>query len=206
MAMAQQSTVAGATRAESPKESMSENPARASYPASSRTGVLPWIVAGVLAVVAAALVVFIVRADADASGNTRNAGALVAPTADQQRAVQSAAIEAANLTTLSRARFESDFARALAGTTGDLRHDLVGKKAAYLSAMNAGKFDLKSSVVESAFESQTGNKVLALVTLNGTHVVDKVASPVTTPQRLELTMVKSGDKWLASEFLQVGVQ
>ena len=72
--------------------------------------------------------------------------------------------------------------------------------------MNAGKFDLKSSVVESAFESESGGKVLILVTINGTHVVDKVASPITTPQRLELTMVKSGGKWLAADLLAVGVQ
>lgn len=191
-------TTAGAPRT---KESMSDqNRAR------SDSGTAPWIVAGVLAVLAAVLIVLIVRANADSRHDTRDAGSLISPTADQLRAVQSAAIEAANLTTLSRAHFEADFARALAGTTGDLRHDLTGKKTAYLSAMRAGKFDLKSSVVVSAFESQTGAKVLALVTLNGTHVVDKVASPVTTPQRLELTMVKSGGKWLASEFTQVGVQ
>lgn len=179
---------------------------RTSDPTRSGSGAAPWVVAGVLAVIAGLLAVLIVRANAEASQNSRDAGSLISPTADQLRAVQSAAIEAANLTTLSRAHFEADFTRALAGTTGDLRHDLVSKKSAYLSAMRAGKFDLKSSVVESAFESGSGSKVLALVTLNGTHVVDKVASPVTTPQRLELTMVKSGGKWLASEFLQVGVQ
>jgi hypothetical protein len=47
---------------------------------------------------------------------------------------------------------------------------------------------------------------MILVTLNGSHVVDKVVSPITTPQRLELTMVRSGTKWLASDFLSVGVQ
>lgn len=197
--MAQTTDTGTAGRTSIGKESMSDQN-------RAPTGNAPWIVAGILALLAGLLVVLIVHTDAVAQGNTRDAGSLVAPTADQQRAVQSAAIEAADLTTLSRARFEADFARALAGATGDLRHDLVSKKSAYLSAMRAGRFDLRSSVVESAFESQTGGKVLALVTLNGSHVVDKVTSPVTTPQRLELTMVKSGGKWLASEFLQVGVQ
>lgn len=166
----------------------------------------PWIVAGVLALVAAALVVLLARTISVGHDNTRSAGSALAPTADQQRAVQSGAIEAANLTTLARSSYAADFQRALAGTTGNLRKDLLGKKADYLAAMTAGKFDLKSSVVESAFESVSKGQVLILVTLNGAHVVDKVTSPITTPQRLELTMVKSGNKWLATDFVAVGVQ
>jgi hypothetical protein len=169
-------------------------------------GTAPWIGAAALALVVAALVVLVVHTLSIKDDNQAAAASALAPTAEQQRAVQSGAIEAANLTTLSRADYESNFARALAGTTGPLRKDLLAKKAAYLSAMNAGKFDLKSSVVESAFESQSGDKVMILVTLNGSHVVDKVVSPITTPQRLELTMVRSGAKWLASDFLSVGVQ
>ena len=171
----------------------------------SRTSA-PWIAAAVLAALVAVLVVLLVRTNSIKDDNSRAAGNQLAPTADQQRAVQSGAIEAADLTTLSRANYESDFKRALDGTTGTLRKDLLAKKGAYLSAMNAGKFDLKSSVVESAFESQSGDKVLILVTLNGTHVVDKVNSPIATPQRLELTMVKKGAKWLAADFIAVGVQ
>ena len=166
----------------------------------------PWIGAAVLTLVVAALVVLLVRTWSIKDDNNRSGGNALAPTSDQDHAVQSGAIEAANLTTLSRANYEADFKRALAGTTGTLRKDLLNKKAAYLSAMNAGKFDLKASVVESAFESQSGDKVLILVTLNGTHVVDKVSSPIATPQRLELTMIKQGDKWLAADFVAVGVQ
>lgn len=166
-----------------------------------------WVVAGVLGVLTAALVVLLVHvASVRASDSKTSGSAALSPTADQLKAVQSGAIEAANLTTLSRADYESDFTRALAGATGTLRQDLMTKKAAYLSAMKAGKFDLKSSVIESAFESAANGKVTILVTINGSHVVDKVVSPITTPQRLELTMVKSGDKWLAADLLAVGVQ
>jgi hypothetical protein len=172
----------------------------------TRSGNAPWIVAVVLALLTGALIVLLVHTNVVKADNGRDAGNLVSPTADQLRAVQTGAIEAANLTTLSRKNFDADFTRALAGTTGNLRKDLVGKKEQYLSAMNAGKFDLKSSVVQSAFESQSKGKVLILVTLNGRHVVDNVASAIATPQRLELTMVKSGDKWLASDFTAVGVQ
>jgi hypothetical protein len=171
-----------------------------------RRGNAPWIVAVVLALVAGALVVFLVHTYSARNSDKRNAGRLLAPTAEQQKAVETGAIEAANLTTLSRANYEADFARALAGASGQLRQDLQAHKAAYLSAMNAGKFDLKASVVESAFESEAAGKVLILVTLNGTHVVDNVANPVATPQRLELTMVPSNGKWLAADFTAVNIQ
>ena len=78
---------------------------------------------------------------------------------DQQQAVQSGAIEAANLTTLSRAHYR---VRLRAGPRparpATLRQDLVAKKADYLSAMNAGKFDLKSSVVESRIRERVGRQ------------------------------------------------
>lgn len=165
-----------------------------------------WIVAAVLALVTAALVVFLVhilslRSSADAA-----AGPSYALTPDQTRAVQAGTTEALNLTTLGRTTFSRDFARALNGATGQLHKDMVKGRSGYLSAMTSGKFDLKSSVVQSAFESQSGNKVLVLVTVNGSRVVDKVTKPITTPQRFQLTMVKSGGKWLASDLLSVGVQ
>lgn len=168
---------------------------------------LAWVVAGVLGLLTAALVVLLVHVASVRASDSKSSGATaLAPTPEQQQAVQSGAIEAANLTTLSRANYDKDFAQALAGAAGTLRQDLLQKKAAYLSAMNAGKFDLKSSVIESAFESESDGKVLVLVTINGSHVVDKVVSPITTPQRLELTMVRSGGKWLAADLLAVGVQ
>lgn len=169
-------------------------------------GSTPWIAAAGLALLCAALVVLLVHTLSVRSSDAQSSGAAYGLTPDQSRAVQAGATEAANLTTLARKSYAHDFARALAGATGPLRKDLADKKGAYLSAMNAGKFDLKSSVVQSAFESQAGNKLLILVTVNGAHVVDKVTSPITTPQRFELTMVKSGGKWLAEDLLSVGVQ
>jgi Mce-associated membrane protein len=166
----------------------------------------PWVVAAVLALVTAALVVFFVHILSVRSSDQASAGASYALTPDQTRAVQAGTTEAANLTTLSRTHFDRDFARALDGATGELHKDMVAGKSGYLSAMNSGKFDLRSAVVQSAFESQSGDKVLVLVTVNGSRVVDKVTNPITTPQRFQLTMVNSGGKWLASDLLSVGVQ
>jgi hypothetical protein len=165
-----------------------------------------WVVAGALLLVLAALAVLLVRTYAVRADDRQDAGGRYAPTAEQQAAVQAGATEAANLTTYARNRFAADFARALAGTTGSLRKDLAGKKAMTLSAMTQGKFDLKSSVVQSAFESADGGKVLVLVTLNGRHVFDDAKQvSASVPQRLELTMTRSAGAWRAENLTSVGI-
>ena len=85
--------------------------------AATRRGLLP----PSLVLLVAALVVVLVRTYSVRDDNKHNAGRLIAPTAAQERAVQTGATEAANLTTLSRANYTADFARALAGATGQLR-------------------------------------------------------------------------------------
>jgi hypothetical protein len=169
-------------------------------------GTAPWVVAGVLVLLVAGLTILLVHTVSVRHNNDRDAGARYAPTSDQLDAVQLGATEAANLTTFTRKSFDADFTRALDGATGNLKKDLTGQKANTLSAMTKGKFDLKASVVESAFESEDGGKVLVLVTLNGKHVFDSGQADAAAPQRLELTMVRSGGKWLATNLSSVGIQ
>lgn len=166
----------------------------------------PLVVAAVLVLVAAALTVWIVHVYSVRDERTQATAAHYGPTKDQFAAVQAAATEAANLTTYSRSSFDNDFARALKGATGALRSDVSKNKAATLKAMTQGKFNLTSKVIESAFESASpdGNRVLALVTLNGSHVFDNGTTPVVSSQRLELTMVRSGSSWLATDLYKVG--
>jgi hypothetical protein len=169
----------------------------------------PWVTAGALVLVVAALTILLVHIHSvrdDAKPADRNA---FAPTSSEQAAVAAAATEAANLTTYTRKSFEADFARATRGATGALRQDLAKQKAQTLSAMTKNKFDLTSKVVESAFESSAGaDKVVALVTLNGQHVFDtpSAGSSLASAQRLELTMVRKNGKWLASNLSSVGIQ
>lgn len=169
-------------------------------------GNTPWVVAGVLVLLVALLTIALVHTVSVRDDNKRAAGQRYAPVADQQRAVQIGATVAANLTTFSRKTFAHDFARALSGATGALKSDLEKQKATTLSAMTKNKFDLKASVVESAFESESAGKVMVLVTLNGKHVFDSGQADVAAPQRLELTMVKSGKTWVASNLSLLGIQ
>lgn len=175
----------------------------------------PWIVAGVLVVVVAVLAVLLVhvasvrdhRGQASGSAPTATGLAAAGPTRDQQQAVTSAATEAANLVTYSRAHFAADFARALAGATGRLRKDLLGEKAATIARLRKGKFDLTGNVEHSAYEgTNDAGDILALVTVNGYSVNDKKQRSPANTQRLELTMTRSGDAWLASNLTSIGIQ
>ena len=62
--------------------------------------------------------------------------------------------------------------------------------------------------MQSAFESADANKVLVLVISSTARASSTTTrkSLVTTPQRIELTMVKTGSSWLASNFVAVGIQ
>lgn len=174
-------------------------------PGTARRSTVPFVVAAVLVLVAAALTVFLVHVRSVRDSQNQSAGIRYGPTADQQAAVQAAATEAANLTTYSRANFAKDFRRALNGATGALKKDVASKRTQTLQVMRQGKFDLSSKVAEAAFESAAGNKVLVLITLNGSHDFGSgTTTPLVTSQRLELTMVRSGKSWLAANLSMIG--
>jgi hypothetical protein len=184
---------------------------QAASPARTRHRWLPWVVAGVLALVCGAIIAVLPyvrgvsnRADA-ASGAAKDTVAL---SVDYQAAVQAAATEAANVLTYSRKNFDADWNRSLAGTTGKLRHDHEADKATTEQRLTSQKVDLVATVQHSAFEStdDNGKTVLVLVTVDGVAVNDQGERSAQTPQRLELTMVKSGGKWLAGDLSMIGIQ
>ena len=168
---------------------------------------LPWIVAASLAVVVALLVVGFIHVHTASRNHARNpGGGGYDLTADQHEAINAAAIEATNVVTFSRKTFTADFQRALDGATGSLKSDLSGEKATTLSTLTEGKFDLKGTVAATAFAGVSGNSILVLVTVNGYKVADTASESQASVQRLELTMVKSGKSWLASNLQASGIQ
>jgi hypothetical protein len=174
--------------------------------AAVKSGNAPWILASVLAVLVVVLALALVRVLAVRHDSDRSGVGWAAPTTADQQAVTAGATEAANILSFTRKNFGRDFDRALAGATGKLRSDLAAKRTLTLSQMTRGKFDLKADVVRSAFESEDGGAVLLLVTVNGSRVGDTGQASVPSTQRLELTMVRQGGKWLASNLLSVGIQ
>lgn len=159
-----------------------------------------WIAAAVAAVVAAvlAVVLFVVvypaRSDHHGSAGTR------ALTGDEQAAMKAASVQMVNLLSYTRKNFDADFARALAGTTGQLHDDLAQDKANTLAQLTASKFDTKGTVTDVALQSGDPKKgFIVLVVGEGFKVDDKGQAGAGLAQRVILTMVDKDGKWLASD-------
>ena len=168
---------------------------------------LPLIVAAVSGLLVAALVVAFVHVHSVSTHHSKQSKTGYALASDQAEVVTAAATEAANIITFSRKTFEADFARAINGTTGSLKTDLVGKKALTLTTMTDGKFDLKATVGAAAYGGLTddGKSTLVLVTLNAFKVADSSTGSSASVQRFQITMVKVGKSWLASDLNSVGI-
>lgn len=170
---------------------------------------LPWVVAGLLAVVVTLIAIALphvhaVSARANAAADRPKTVSLPK---DYQAAVQAAATEAANILSYSRKNFDADWERSLAGATGNLKKDHAADKDKTKEQLTNQKIDIVATVQHSAFESvDDSGHVLALVTVTGYAVNDQGERSAENPQRLELTMVKSGDKWLATDLQMIGIE
>jgi hypothetical protein len=176
-------------------------------PPQQRATAAPWITAAVAGVLLAALVlvyfVVLVPDKDDKPAKQADVGAL---TTSEKQAVVAAGTETANLLSFTRAHFASDFKRALDGATGALKSDVTNKKAATLSAMTKGKFDLGANVTYQALEGPTekgSNGYLVLVTLNAFRSTTQ-DQPI--QQNLEVTVLPVKGKWLASDVQSIGLQ
>jgi hypothetical protein len=168
--------------------------------AEPRASRVPWTAAAVLAVVAAALAVVLFVVVYPARDRHRAAGPASRFTSSEQAALKAASVQTVNLLTYSRAHFDADFARALAGVTGKLKSDLEADKAKTLQQLTANKFDIKATVSDVALEGGTPSKgLLVLVVASGYRVDDSGTSSAAVPKRIELTMVQRGGSWLASD-------
>jgi hypothetical protein len=172
-----------------------------------RADTAPWITAGALGVVAIALgavVLFVIRPQRDHREDLARA---VGVTSTQQAAMNAATQEGLNLTTYSRKNFPSDYARTVAGATGSLMQDLddTAKRSALLSNMQKGKFDLQGQVLNTAFETQAGDRFSVLVLALSYQVTDNGTRTLSSRNRFEMTLVRAGDKYLVSDLKSVGL-
>lgn len=169
-------------------------------PASDRAARAPWILAGVFGVVVVVLlVVFFVPLK-----HARDSAVPGKLTGTEQRAVNAASTEVANVLTTRRAHFDADYGQAVAGATGSFKQDLVSRKTKYRQALTAGKFDTSAQIVNQALVGATakGGGFVVLVTVNG-YQSTAPNSPV--PSHLEITMQRVKGKFLASNFKSIEI-
>lgn len=186
-------------------------------PANDRAPALPgsrapWITAAVAGVVLIGLLFTyfaFLRGDVRDADRKRAAArhAVVGDlSAEETQAVNAAATEMLNLLTFRRAHFEEDFQRALRGVTGSLRADVTKNKKDTLDAMTKGKFDLVGKVTHKALEGPVTSKKArgfsVLVIINGYR---STSPDVPVQQNLEVTVIRQGKRWVASDVQNIGI-
>jgi hypothetical protein len=138
--------------------------------------------------------------------DTASTGASIAPGTPALAAAEVAAqAEAAQVVTYSRATFDADFAKALAGSTGTLKTQLTGKRDETLTSMKSGKYDVAGKAVAAGIGSISGHDVVVLVTVSTAKSTDGSTTPTASVQRLKLTMTLVGSTWLASDLAAAGI-
>ena len=181
-------------------------------PGNRRALRAPWITASIAGLLLVGLLVtyfaFLrpdVR-DADRRSAAARQAAVGDFSAEETRAMNAAAAEMVNLVSFRRAQFAADFARALAGVTGNLRSDVQKNKQGTLDAMTKGKFDLTGRVVHKALQGTAGSGTTAgyvvLVVVNGYR---STSPDVPIQQNLAVTVIRKGTKWLANDVQNIGI-
>lgn len=160
----------------------------------------PWLVAGVLVLLAAALGVTVFAVLPGAKHHRENSVGNSALSGPEQAAMTAASTETVNLLTYSRKSFDAEWNRAMAGATGQLKKDLQTDKKTTLQQLTKNKFDVSATVSDVAFaggDAKSGIQVL--VVASGHRISDTGAASAPVPSRIKLTMKNVGGKWLAAD-------
>lgn len=173
--------------------------------AASRAAVIrpPWLVAGVLALVAAALAVVVFAYLPTARKHREQTVGNSALSSVERAAKAAAAAETTNLLTYARKTFDADWSRALAGATGQLKSDLQQDKKTTLDQLTKGKFDVTATVTDSAVVGGDVKHGIQILVVASGHRTDDPGSAI--PSRLQLTMKLVGGKWLAADLQGIGL-
>ena len=112
--------------------------------------------------------------------------------------------EVVNLLTFSRANFESDFGRALAGLTGPLLSEQQGQKQSILATLTAARADYVGAVRCIGIEDASADSVLMLVAATSYEVGADGQRSVQSLPNLEIGVVRINGTWLVDQFQAVG--
>lgn len=124
------------------------------------------------------------------------------------RALYDAAVagagEVVNLLTFSRADYDSDFGRALAGLTGPLLAEQQGQKSSILAQLTAAHSDYVGEIRCIGIESASGDSVIMLVAATSYAVDAAGQRSVQTLPKLEIGVTRINGVWLVNQFQAVG--
>jgi hypothetical protein len=118
-------------------------------------------------------------------------------------AAEAGRVEVINLLSYQRDDFDADLQRALSGATGALRTEIQANAPDTRTAMVRGQYDLSATVTAVAVERANRDTLTMLVAAAASRLVDGRA-PDVTDMRYEVTVVRAGAGWAASQVATVG--
>jgi hypothetical protein len=112
-----------------------------------------------------------------------------------------------NVFSYGKASFDSDFQRALSGSTGDLTNQVTNTKTALQASLTGGTLVSTKAEVKAAGIEQTTSSGIQILVVAETYSIDASnKSTDTGQQRMDVTMVNKNGKWLASALTAIGYQ
>ena len=130
-----------------------------------------------------------------------------AVTTSETKAMDSARQFVVNVFSYTKANFDSDFARALSGSTGDLSSQVQNTKKALQASLTGGTLSATKAEVKSAAIEQTTSSGVQVLVVAETYSLDATSKSTDTgQQRMDVTMTEKDGKWLASALTAIGYQ
>jgi Mce-associated membrane protein len=126
--------------------------------------------------------------------------------AARQAALQAARQQAVNMTTISYETADRDLGRIIAAATGTLKTQFQAQQKTFPGVLRQQKSISVGTVLAAGVASQAGNKVEALVAVDAAvRNATSGSSPVVKHYRMDMTLVRSGGRWLVSEVAFAGL-
>ena len=103
------------------------------------------------------------------------------------------------LTSIDSAKVDDDFAAVLNGATGDFKDTYTKASIELRQLLIDNKASAQGTVVDSAVQSESTDKVVVLVMVNQTITNSTRPDPRVDRSRMKMTMQKVDGRWLASK-------
>lgn len=125
---------------------------------------------------------------------------------EQRRAevLQAARQHAVNFTTLDHRRLDRDLSRVLDGATGEFREQFEAGTKDLSELVTANEAVSEGEVLEAGIVSDDADSARVLVVADSTVTNSTGPDPQKRHYRLQLDLVRDGDRWLVSDLQFVG--
>ncbi len=161
--------------------------------AGNRLKLAPVVLATLVVGLAVALACLVVAVAHNASADDARASAL-----------SSARQAVVNFTSFDYRHLDQQFAVVDKETTGEFRQQFTAQRDTIRKRLVASRAATRSTIVDAALEASTSSEATAVVAMDQVITSGRLHQPVTSRQRVEVHLVRSGDRWLVDNVTAVG--